>query len=335
MLHQYIERRSGQVLTETLFADRLVNLLYSAARERVPTLLRALTGARMSGVLGFLNYDFSLGSQLAGNSRFLDTLGIDLNECLDLPHELNTPRAVFERKIRYWKKREMPEDPTVVVSPADSKILVGSLCDQQALFIKDKFFDYEELLGTDRRHWLETFHRGDFAIFRLTPEKYHYNHTPVAGQVVDIYEIDGGYHSCNPGAIVALATPYSKNKRVVTIIDTDVVGGTGVGLVAMIEVVALMIGEIVQVYSDERYSNPRDIRVGMSVLKGTPKSLFRPGSSTDVLLFQRGRIRFDQDLVCNMYNQNAVSRFSRGFAMQLVETDVRVRSSIGQAVRRL
>ena len=52
-----------------------------------------------------------------------------------------------------------------------------------------------------------------------------------------------------PGAVVALVTPYSKNSRVVTIIDTEVPGGTGVGLVAMIEVVALMIGEVVQCYS--------------------------------------------------------------------------------------
>jgi phosphatidylserine decarboxylase len=43
-----------------------------------------------------------------------------------------------------------------------------------------------------------------------------------------------------------MVRPYSKNKRVVTIIDTDVEGGTGIGLVAMIEVVALMIGDIVQ-----------------------------------------------------------------------------------------
>lgn len=331
MQHQYVERKTGEIRTEMLFADRIVNLLYSKARERVPALLKALTGARMSSVLGFLNYDFSLGSQLAGNSRFIRNLGIDLNECLDPPHLLNTPRAVFERKIRYWKKREMPDDPDVVVSPADAKVLVGSLCDQQSLYIKDKFFDFEELLGHDRRHWLDAFYRGDFAVFRLTPEKYHYNHTPVAGEVVDLYELDGDYHSCNPGAIVALATPYSKNKRVVTIINTDVPYGTGVGLVAMIEVVALMIGEIVQAYSDERYTNPRPLRVGQFLYKGVPKSLYRPGSSTDVLLFQRGRVRFDSDLVDNLYNQRASSRFSRGFGMQLVETDVQVRSSIARA----
>lgn len=67
-------------------------------------------------------------------------------------------------------------------------------------------------------------------------------------------------------------TPFSKNKRVVTVIDTDVEGGTQVGLVAMIEVVALIIGEVVQC---------------------------RPGSSTNVLLFQPRRVRFLDDLLAN------------------------------------
>jgi hypothetical protein len=31
--------------------------------------------------------------------------------------------------------------------------------------------------------WLPAFDRGDFAIFRLTPDKYHYNHVPVSGEV--------------------------------------------------------------------------------------------------------------------------------------------------------
>ena len=140
----------------------------------------------------------------------------------------------------------MPEEERVIVSPADSKVLVGSLCESSLLFIKDKFFSYDELIGEQNNRWLRAFEKGDFSVFRLTPEKYHYNHLPVSGVVVDFYEIDGVYHSCNPAAIVKLVTPYSKNKRVVTIIDTDVPGGSGVGLVAMIEIVALMIGQVVQ-----------------------------------------------------------------------------------------
>jgi hypothetical protein len=102
---------------------------------------------------------------------------------------------------------------------------LGSFKETSVLVLKEKFFDYEELIGAAKPEWLKAFRSGDFVVCRLTPDKYHYNHTPVAGMVRDFYENDGSYHSCNPGAVLTLATPYSKNKRVVTILDTDVPGG--------------------------------------------------------------------------------------------------------------
>ncbi|MCM0083543.1 phosphatidylserine decarboxylase [Geomonas sp. Red32] len=323
MQHQYIERDSGAVRTEPLFGDRVVNLLYHRVRESAPSLFRLVTSSRMTDLLGFVNYDlpFVGGSATA---RFLGELQVDLGECLDPPGALRTPRQVFERRIRFETCRPMPGERGAVVSPADARVLVGSLSDDSLLLIKDKFFAYPELLG--HKLWIGAFSRGDFALFRLTPDKYHYNHVPVSGQVIDIYAIDGSFNSCNPGAIVAEATPYSKNRRVVTIIDTDVPGGTGVGLVAMIEVVALMIGDIVQCYSEEGYCEPREVKPGMFLKKGQPKSLYRPGSSTDIVIFQRGRVRFAEDLVANQYRMDAASRFSQGFGRPLVETDIRVRS---------
>lgn len=222
----------------------------------------------------------------------------------------------------------MPPDPSAVVSPADARCVIGSFEQTSALFAKGKFFDYEELLGPGNRRWLSAFEGGCFAVFRLTPDKYHYNHTPVAVRVADFYETPGEYHSCNPGAVVEIVTPYSKNKRTVTVIDTDIPGGTGVGLVAMIEIVALMIGDIAQCYSDDAYGDPQPVERGMLLRKGLPKSLYRPGSSTDILLFQRGRIRFADDIVRNLRTGQAHSRFSLAFGQPFVETELKVRSLI-------
>jgi phosphatidylserine decarboxylase len=215
-----------------------------------------------------------------------------------------------------------------VLSPADSRILIGSFDSQSPLLIKDKFFRYEEMLGEDKSRWLTAFDQGDFAIFRLTPDKYHYNHVPVSGKVVDIYELDGHFHSCNPGAIVKVVTPYSKNRRVVTIIDTDLPGGSNVGLVAMVEVVALMIGEIEQCYSEREYDTPVPVEPGMFLKKGQPKSLYHPGSSTDVLIFQKNRIQFSEQIKENLRHQQAKNRFGQAFNQPLIETDVAVRSLI-------
>lgn len=330
--HQYIERENGAVRTEKLFSDRLINLLYHQVRENAPLLFRLLTGAQMSRLLGHINFDAHLAGGFNERRRFLAESGVNLYECLHTPPFFDTPRKVFERKIRYWMCRPMPDNPRTVVSPADARVLVGSFRESSLLYLKEKFFAFEEFFGTDKSEWLRAFSGGDFAVFRLTPDKYHYNHTPVAGIVKDIYEVAGGYHSCNPGAVVQIVTPYSKNKRVVTIIDTDVPGGTGVGLVAMIEVVALMIGDIVQAYSTDGYSQPQAVLPGLFLKKGEPKSLYRPGSSTDVLIFQEGRIHFAGDLVSNMHNPHAHSRFSLGFGRPLVETDVKVRSLLATAI---
>ncbi len=328
--HQYIERETGNVHTEHLYMDRVVRFFYSEAREQFSVMQRWLTGRGSSRLLGYLNYDTRWGSHAC--RRFVANNGLDMTECLDDPAGFDTVRKFFERKIKYWQCRPLPENAASIVAPADARVVVGSLNETSHLFLKGKFFSYDELVARDKQKWLHAFQDGDFAIFRLTPEKYHYNHTPVAGIVEDYYEIAGRYHSCNPSAVTRIVTPYSKNKRVVTIINTDVNGGTHVGRVAMIEIVALMIGEIVQRYSRHQYFNPLPIRNGMFVQRGCPKSLFRPGSSTTLLLFEKNRIHFAEDLLQNQAHPTAESRFSLPFGRTLVETDVKVRSPIARAL---
>ena len=67
----------------------------------------------------------------------------------------------------------------------------------------------------------------------------------------------------------------------------------------------------------------------MFLKRGQPKSLFRPGSSTVVLLFQKDRVVFDDDIIRNQ-NCQAQTRFSLGFGRPLVETEVWVRSGIAR-----
>ena len=74
-----------------------------------------------------------------------------------------------------------------------------------------------------------------------------------------------------------------------------------------------------------------ELGTGMFIKKGMPKSLFRPGSSTVVLIFQKDRVRLADDITANMFYQDAESILSLGFDKSLVETDVKVRSYIGSA----
>jgi phosphatidylserine decarboxylase len=144
--------------------------------------------------------------------------------------------------------------------------------------------------------------------------------------------LDGACHACNPTAVVEVVTPYSKNRRHVTVIDTDVPGGSGVGLVAMVEVAALMIGDIIQCSSVEKYRSPTEMLPGLLLKRGAPKSRYRPGGSTDVLLFEPGRIHMSSDLVRAQQRADVHSRLSLAFGAPLVETEVRVRSTIAERV---
>ena len=202
---------------------------------------------------------------------------------------------------------------------------------QSGLFIKSKFFEFAELLGDDRHDWHGVFFGGEFAVLRLTPEKYHYTHLPVTGQVTDFYSVAGRYQSCNPNATVQLLNSCSKNRRVVTILDTDCEGGTRVGSVAMIEVVALMVGQIEQLYSERAYDDPQPIQKGMVLRVRAPKAFFGPGSSTVVLLFRPRRIRFAEDLVRNQKRASVCSRYFTVLGLPICETDVKVRSLLANA----
>lgn len=327
--NQYICRDTGQPKNEKLAGDSIINALYSGELKYSRLLYHFISSAAFSSLLAFVNYDCPL---VRTTKKSLALMGADFSECYESQEQMRSLRSIFERKIRYWELRPMSEDEGEVVSPADSKVILGSLEESSLLFIKDKFFGFDELIGRPANQWADKFRGGLFAVFRLTPEKYHYNHTPVAGKVLDFYELEGRYNPCNPTATVRLIDPFSKNKRVVTVIDTDVQGGTGVGLVAMVEVVALMIGRIDQAYSELYYESPTEIKRGMFLKKGVPKSLFRPGSSTDVLVFQKGRVQFSSDLVANQNRKDVQSRFSQGFGQSLVETDVKVRSPIARGV---
>ncbi|SLM32419.1 conserved hypothetical protein [Desulfamplus magnetovallimortis] len=335
--HQYIDRKTGEVKTEHLFKDHVINFIYSRLRENAHFCFNLLISGRTSSLLGYLTFDFSFSRNRKKAESFIKALNINMSECL-LPQEsFLSARQVFERQIKYWRYRpneldfhESLHDKNCVLSPCDSKMLVGSLKPGTPLFIKEKFFQYRELL--EKEEWLECFKNGEFAIFRLTPDEYHYNHTPVSGKIADFYEINGRYHSCNPGAVVREVTPYSKNQRVVTVINTDVENGSHVGMVAMIEVTAMMIGRVEQCYSHQYYDNPSPMHKEMFIKLGQPKSLFRPGSSTVILMFESDRIVFSPDIIHNMHRVDAKSRFSGWFGGSLVETSVRVREEIGRTM---
>lgn len=325
MVHQYIERETNKKINETFIGDEYIKFLYSTLREDYNYLFKLLIDSKTTKILAFFKYDMPLSRSKV--EYYLNTMNIKKEELYDDITKIKSLRDIFERKIKYWETRKMINDERAIVSPCDARCHIGTFNKKSIFYIKEKFFDLYELIG--RLRWYDRFSEGDYAVFRLTPDKYHYNHCPVTGIVEDFYEIDGYYHSCNPISLITEDNLLSKNKRYVTIINTDISNGTNIGYVIMVEIVALMIGQIVQCYSENFYDNPQNIYKGLILKKGQPKSLFKPGSSTTVLLFEKNKVSFCEDLLKNLKRRDVESRFTFNLLDRVVETDLKVRSTIG------
>jgi phosphatidylserine decarboxylase len=145
MQHQYVERDTGRLCTEMLCSDGFIQFLYSEpVREKAAWLFRLLTSHHLSSqLLALLSFDLPFGAKWFGIVRFLQSCGINLHECVDPDITTKTARAIFERQIRYWECRPMPQTPGTVVAPADARLVLGSLQQQSHFFIKEKFFAYD------------------------------------------------------------------------------------------------------------------------------------------------------------------------------------------------
>jgi phosphatidylserine decarboxylase len=111
------------------------------------------------------------------------------------------------------------------------------------------------------------------------------------------------YYTVNPIAIQENVDVYSLNKRTSVIVESP-----NFGKVMIICVGATMVGSVVLTSGEDVFVN-----------KGQELGYFQFGGSTLLVLFQRGRIRFDDDLLFNSAKQQ--------------ETLVKMGTSLGRANR--
>jgi phosphatidylserine decarboxylase len=109
----------------------------------------------------------------------------------------------------------------------------------------------------------------------------------VAGVPGESRLINGFLYSVSPVALKRRLSYLVENKRVVTLIET-----AEFGVVVMIEVGATNVG-----------STRQSFVTGRPVKKGEEKGLFAFGGSCVITLFERGRIRFDADVVAQSEQQ--------------------------------
>lgn len=209
------------------------------------------------------------------------------------PTRYKTFNEFFGRALRPDARPiDEPTDDKVVSSVADCRLTTFPTVDLATRYwIKGYGFTLEKLVGDPAL--AATLDGGAIAIARLAPQDYHRWHSPVDGTVESITEIPGTYYTVNPQAINEPGTMnvFCENKRSVMVMKRTATGRP----VVLVAVGAMLVGSI-------KY-NP-GVEVGAQVKRGQSLGAFYYGGSTVIVLFPKGEVVFDEDLVRNSTEEN-------------------------------
>jgi phosphatidylserine decarboxylase len=289
---QYYERQSSVLKTEKVAGEKWLVWLYNNPVGEAT--LWAL--AKRKAVSSFYGDQMDKPSSVKKIQPFVEELDIDMSTAQK--QEFTSFNDFFTRKLKD-NARPVDTNPNVAVSPADGKILAYANISNSDFIIKGYRFDRISFLNNARL--AQKYRDGTLVIIRLAPFDYHRFHFPVGGSVSPITRVEGDYYSVNPLALRKMAEIFCLNKREFAVISNPLFGD-----VVMMEVGATMVGSMVQTYS------------GNVVKKGAEKGYFKFGGSTVVLLFEKDKIRLDEDFLMNT---------SRGY-----ETTVKQGERIGESM---
>jgi phosphatidylserine decarboxylase len=217
---------------------------------------------------------------------FITTYNLDVDEFAKSPFDYKTFNEFFFRALKP-EARPISPGEGVGVFPADGRHLAFPDVDSaDGFYLKGKKFPLTELFGEEslpdeQRELSRKFAGGSMLISRLCPVDYHRFHFPISGIPGEAKMINGWLYSVSPVALRRNVRRLVENKRQLTLIDSAAFGS-----VAMLEIGATNVGSIMQTYVP-----------GRAVKKGEEKGLFAFGGSCVVTIFQRGKIRFDADIV--------------------------------------
>lgn len=252
---------------------------------------------------------------------FIEFHKLDMSEVLLPVEEFKNFNEFFYRALKpNARPCSAPDNPHIITSPADCRSVVFNKIDTAtSIWIKGRDFSVKRLLGDAYPEDAHRYENGGLGIFRLAPQDYHRFHIPVDGIMRKPKLIAGEYYTVNPMAIRSTLDVYGENVRVVIPIDS-----VAHGRVMVICVGAMMVGSTVITRQE-----------GEEVKRAEELGYFKFGGSTIVLLFEDGKMVFDDDLVDN--SNGALETLVRPFSVPTFRTymctnigcQIRVGMSVG------
>ncbi|KAK4041763.1 phosphatidylserine decarboxylase-domain-containing protein [Parachaetomium inaequale] len=298
------DRMTGQINEEkmSVYVRLGIRLLYkglksnSMEKKRIRKLLKSLS------IKQGKKYDDPASK--AEIPKFIAFHGLDLSEVRLPLSDFKSFNEFFYRALKPGARPcSAPTNPRIIVSPADCRSVVFNRIETATkVWVKGREFSIKRLLGDAYPEDVGRYETGGgLGIFRLAPQDYHRFHIPVDGVMRQPKTIAGEYYTVNPMAIRSALDVYGENVRVIVPIDSP-----EFGRVMVICVGAMMVGSTVITRSE-----------GEEVKRAEELGYFKFGGSTLVLLFESGRMVFDDDLVDN--------------SNTALETLIRVGMSVGHA----
>ncbi|EIN06937.1 hypothetical protein PUNSTDRAFT_70671 [Punctularia strigosozonata HHB-11173 SS5] len=277
-------RLTGQLEEEKMqvYVRLGIRLLYKGAKS-------TMEGARARRLLKSMTIKQGIKFDSPESARdiipFIRFHRLNTEEFLDPVESYRTFNQFFYRRLKPGSRPvESPNDPTRLVSCADCRLMTfETVSEATRLWIKGREFTVGRLFGPGYRNLAERYAGGALAIFRLAPQDYHRFHSPVDGVIGAMSYIAGEYHTVNPQAIRTGLDVYGENARKVVPIDSP-----QFGKVMAVCVGATMVGSIITT-----------VQEGQQVKRGDEFGYFAFGGSTIVIVFEKGVVDWDEDLLVN------------------------------------
>ncbi|CCX36397.1 phosphatidylserine decarboxylase [Clostridium sp. CAG:1000] len=208
-------------------------------------------------------------------NRFIDKNNINTFEYDDKKYK--SYNDFFTRKVISCK-RPIMSNKNALISPCDGKVLAYTINDDLTLKIKDSYYSIDTLVNESI---MEEYKGGSALVFRLSTDNYHRYCYIDSGTKGKNYHIKGVFHTVQPISLKNYNF-FKTNSREYTILNTN-----NFDKVIQVEVGALMVGRIKNNHEEYEYK------------KGEEKGYFEFGGSTIVLLFKKGVITLDNDILEN------------------------------------
>lgn len=276
---QFIDRKSGKLITETPPAEGLLKFLYDNPLGKT-ALLPLAKRKFISDIYGRKMDNPNSTKKI---EAFVKQLNIDMNESEKSISEFTSFNDFFYRKL---KKDARPIEDGFI-SPGDGKLIAfESISDLDKFFVKGSEFTLQRFLNNKKLS--EKYNNSSLLILRLAPNDYHRFHFPYDGKASEITQIKGCYYSVSPHALAGnFARVFCENKREYCTLSTQDKGD-----IIIAPVGATMVGGIVETFTPNQH-----------IKKGDEMGYFTFGGSTIVLFVDKTKITIDSDILTNTRNK--------------------------------